>query len=70
MAKRRFQLPFMPANSAQDDVTSNDDPMVRQVAVDALGRENGSVVAVDPTNGRVLAIVNQKMAFSSGFEPC
>jgi cell division protein FtsI/penicillin-binding protein 2 len=25
---------------------------------------------VDPTNGRILAVVNQKMAFSSGFEPC
>lgn len=25
---------------------------------------------MDPTTGRILAIVNQKMAFSSGFEPC
>jgi len=44
--------------------------MVRQIALDALGREKGSVVAVDPSSGRILAIVNQKMAFSSGFEPC
>jgi len=55
---------------AKDDVTQNDDPVVRQVAVDALGHEKGSVVAVDPSNGRVLAVVNQKMVFSSGFEPC
>ena len=55
---------------AKDDITTNDDPVVRQIAVDALGHEKGSVVAVDPTNGRILAIVNQKMAFSAGFEPC
>jgi len=55
---------------AKDDVTGNDDPIVRQVAVDALGHEKGSVVAVDPATGRILAIVNQKMAFSAGFEPC
>ena len=58
------------ADPTKDDVTINDDPVVRQIAVDALGHEKGSVVAVDPTNGRILAIVNQKMAFSAGFEPC
>jgi penicillin-binding protein 2 len=47
-----------------------DDPVVRQAAIDALGRQNGSVVAVDPSTGRVLSIVNQKLAYSSGFEPC
>jgi penicillin-binding protein 2 len=43
---------------------------VRQAAIDALGREKGSVVAVDPTDGRILTIVGQKMAYSAGFEPC
>jgi penicillin-binding protein 2 len=57
-------------NPSKDDVAQYDDPVVRQIAVDALGRERGSVVVVDPTNGRILAVVNQKMAFSSGFEPC
>jgi penicillin-binding protein 2 len=52
------------------DIATNDDPVVRELAVDALGHEKGSVVAVDPTSGRILAIVNQKMAFSAGFEPC
>jgi penicillin-binding protein 2 len=52
------------------DVTTYDDPIVREVAVEALGHEKGSVVAVDPTDGRILAIVNQQMAFSAGFEPC
>lgn len=54
----------------KDDIADNDDPIIRQIAVDALGHEKGSVVAVDPTNGRILSIVNQKMAFSAGFEPC
>lgn len=56
--------------STKDDVTSNDDPLVRQAAVMALGRYNGSVVAIDPSNGRILSIVNQKLAFSTGFKPC
>ncbi|MGH9744782.1 MAG: penicillin-binding transpeptidase domain-containing protein [Candidatus Acidiferrales bacterium] len=55
---------------ARFDATSYDDAIVRQVAIDALGHTNGSVVAMDPSNGRILTIVNQKMAFSSGFEPC
>lgn len=56
-----------PTNGDNSDF---DDPVVRQAAIDALGRQNGSVVAVDPSTGRVLSIVNQKLAFSSGFEPC
>lgn len=58
------------ADPTKGDVADFDDPVVRQIAVDALGHANGSVVAVDPTSGRILTIVNQKMAFSSGFEPC
>jgi penicillin-binding protein 2 len=52
------------------DVAEFDDPVVRQIALDALGHEKGSVLAMDPSTGRILTIVNQKMAFSSGFEPC
>lgn len=59
-----------PVDPSEDDVATYDDPVVRDVALDALGHENGSVVAMDPTTGRILTIVNQKMAFSSGFEPC
>lgn len=52
------------------DVADYDDPVIRQLAIDALGHSNGSVLAMDPSSGRILTIVNQKMAFSSGFEPC
>ena len=58
------------ADSAKDDDAANDDPIVRQAAVRALGRYNGAVVAIDPANGRILSIVNQKLAFSAGFKPC
>jgi len=64
---RRVVDNFDPAK--YDDAT-NDDPIVRQIALNALGHERGTVVAVDPSNGRILAIVDQKMAFSEGFEPC
>jgi penicillin-binding protein 2 len=58
------------ADPGKDDAVAYDDPVVRQIALDALGHANGSVLAMDPSTGRILTIVNQKMAFSSGFEPC
>src|SRR3974390_918348 len=58
------------ADSVSADDPSYDDPVVRQAAVDALGRYNGSVVAVDPNTGRILTVVNQRVAFSDGYIPC
>ena len=52
------------------DIADYDDPLVRQAAVEAIGRYNGSVVAVDPNTGRVLTVVNQKLAYSDGAIPC
>jgi len=62
-------------NSYADDNTDGDiiegeDPVVRQAAIDALGNMNGTVVAIDPTSGRILAMVNQKLALSEGAQPC
>ncbi|HTW44262.1 MAG TPA: penicillin-binding transpeptidase domain-containing protein [Acidobacteriaceae bacterium] len=59
-----------PSVLTQGDVTGGEDPIVRQAAIDALGNMNGTVVAIDPNNGRILAMVNQKLALSSGAEPC
>ena len=63
------------ASSFADDITDGDstlgeDPIVRQAAIDALGNMNGTVVAIDPTSGRILAAVNQKLALSEGAQPC
>ena len=55
--------------TAGDD-EDGDDPTVRRAAVEALGPRHGSVVVVDPDNGRVLTIVGQKLAFETGFIPC
>jgi len=55
---------------AAEDNPVGDDAAVRQAALTALGNWNGSIVVVDPNSGRVLSIVNQKLALTSGFTPC
>jgi penicillin-binding protein 2 len=52
------------------DVTAGEDPVVRAAAIEALGNMNGTVLAIDPSSGRILAMVNQKLALSAGAEPC
>src|SRR5258708_9050387 len=52
------------------DITTGEDPVVRQAAIDGLGNMNGTVVAIEHTSGRVLAMVNQKLALASGAQPC
>jgi len=54
----------------EGDITGGEDPVVRKAAIDALGNMNGTVVAIDPATGRILAMVNQKLALSSGAQPC
>jgi len=58
------------ADSTIGDDISGEDLAVREAAVRALGPYNGSVVVVDPQTGRILSMVNQKLALSSGFQPC
>ena len=53
-----------------DDKTAGEDPVVRQAAIDAMGDMNGTAVVIDPSNGRILAMINQKLALSPGAEPC
>src|SRR5262249_38199843 len=71
---RRYYERFHMSSFAEDitngDITAGEDPTVRQAAIDALGNMNGTVVAIEPTSGRVLAMVNQKLALSSGAQPC
>jgi cell division protein FtsI/penicillin-binding protein 2 len=58
------------ADSTEGDNVDGEDLVIRRAAVEALGDYNGSVVAVDPNTGRILSIVNQKLALSAGFQPC
>ncbi len=57
-------------NLTDGDVTAGEDPAVRAAAIEALGNMNGTALAIDPSSGRILAMVNQKLALSSGAEPC
>ncbi len=57
-------------NPGAEDNPAGEDPVIRQAALTALGKWNGSMVVVDPNNGRILSMVNQRLALSSGFTPC
>ncbi len=61
---------FVHGDVGVGDVTAGEDPVVRQAAIDALGDMNGTALVIDPSNGRILAMVNQKLALSPGAEPC
>lgn len=58
------------ADSTVGDIVDGEDLDIRRAAVGALGDFNGSIVVVDPNNGRVLTMVNQRVALGSGFQPC
>jgi membrane carboxypeptidase/penicillin-binding protein len=73
--RHRFNERFTASSYARGDifagdVTAGEDPVVRQAALDAMGDMNGTAVVIDPSNGRILAMVNQKLALSPGAEPC
>jgi penicillin-binding protein 2 len=72
--RHRYYERFTASSYAQEqtagDVTAGEDPVVRQAAVAALGDMNGTVVVIDPNNGRILTMVNHHLALSSGAEPC
>lgn len=57
-------------NLTLGDVTGGEDPVVRSALIQALGNFNGTALAIDPKNGRLLAMVNQKLALGPGAEPC
>ncbi len=54
----------------EGDVTDGEDFMVRTAAVEALGNREGTVVVTEADTGRILTIVNQKLALKAGFQPC
>jgi penicillin-binding protein 2 len=58
------------ADSTLGDNVDGEDLDVRRAAVEALGPYNGAVVVSDPNTGRILAMVNQKLALSDGYQPC
>ena len=73
--RRRYSGERFTANSfsttqGDGDIIAGEDPTIRAAAIDALGNMNGTAVVINPANGRILAMVNQKLALSPGAEPC
>jgi len=57
------------SNILKDDPTG-EDPEIRAAAVNALQGRSGTVVVMDPNNGRIFTVVNQQMALGSPVKPC
>jgi penicillin-binding protein 2 len=73
LSKRHVYSPWTSptyADSTSGDLVNGEDLMVRRAAVEALGPYNGSVIVADPSSGRILTVVNQKLAYQGAFEPC
>jgi penicillin-binding protein 2 len=66
----RFTASSFVTAQGEGDITAGEDPTIRAAAIDALGNMNGTAVVINPANGRILAMVNQKLALSPGAEPC
>src|SRR5580704_14008095 len=66
----RFHASSFANDQVEGDITAGEDPVVRAAAVEALGGMNGTIVAIDPDSGRILAMVNQRLALSAGAQPC
>ena len=58
------------ADSTDGDHVAGEDPTIRRIATRALGPYNGSVVVVDSATGRILSILNQRLALGPGYQPC
>jgi len=69
VSKSTWKVPTY-ANAVEGDNVDGEDLMVRRAAVDALGPFNGAIVVTDANTGRVLTMVNQKLALQSGYQPC
>jgi penicillin-binding protein 2 len=58
------------AANIEKDNSVGEDLEIRQATINALNGRSGTVVVMDPTNGRVYSIVNQQMALASPVKPC
>lgn len=58
------------AGSILKDDAAGEDQEIRAAAVKALQGRSGTVVVMDPNNGRIFTVVNQRMALGSPVKPC
>ena len=66
--KKHLAQPFV--DPTIGDSVDGEDLMARRAAVQALGPQNGAVIVADPNTGRILSVVNQKLAYQGAYEPC
>jgi penicillin-binding protein 2 len=66
--KKRIAVP--PVDPTLGDLVDGEDLMARRAAVQALGQQSGAVIVADPNTGRILSVVNQKLAYQGAYEPC
>jgi cell division protein FtsI/penicillin-binding protein 2 len=52
------------------DSVDGEDLVARRASVLALGPHSGAVIVADPNSGRILSVVNQKLAYQGAYEPC
>src|ERR1700722_11236441 len=67
-SKKRIALAVV--DPTLGDSVDGEDLMARRAAVQALGSQNGAVIVADPNSGRILSVVNQKLAYQGAYEPC
>jgi hypothetical protein len=67
---REETLRSLAAANIEQDQDLGEDPLIRRAALEALGDRAGTVVVLDPNNGRVLTTVNQRMAVGYPVKPC
>jgi penicillin-binding protein 2 len=70
IASGHWTSPTYTADNTSGDSIDGEDLVVRRAAVDALGPYNGTIIVADPNSGRILSMVNQKLALENGFQPC
>jgi cell division protein FtsI/penicillin-binding protein 2 len=66
--KKRAAVPLVDPTAG--DSVDGEDLTARRAAVQALGPQNGAVIVADPNSGRILSVVNQKLAYQGAYEPC
>ena len=62
--------PAAPTPATLPEPASASDRAVGEACRRGLGGEAGSIVALDPANGRVIAIVNPSLGVANAFQPC
>jgi penicillin-binding protein 2 len=67
-SKKRATAPLV--DPTLGDSVDGEDLMARRAAVMALGPQSGAVIVADPSTGRILSVVNQKLAYQGAYEPC